>query len=202
MYKVFISERALILSQNEGISLPEKSGHMYVTCSAPEELALLIKTIENQPSIKEMTVFCEKPTKLFETLKSIYKIVEAAGGVVKNNKNEILFIFRNGKWDLPKGKLEKGESIEECAVREVAEECGITPPELGDFLKTTYHTYEHKGEKVLKPTHWYAMRSSGNDQLIPQEEEGITEVKWVPKSEFPLILQNTYPNIAELILPL
>ncbi len=184
------------------MSIPEKSGHLHVTCSSPDELPLFIKTLENQASIEEMTIFSESSEKLFEQFKNLYKVVEAAGGVVMNAENEVLFIFRNNKWDLPKGKLEKGESIEDCAVREVAEECGITPPSLGKFLRTTYHTYEHKGMQVLKPTYWYAMHTVSKETLTPQLEEGITEVRWVAKSEFPMILENTFPNISELILSL
>lgn len=199
MYKVFISDRTLFIADPKGISTPEKSGTLFVTCSDTSELDTLLKTIEEQPSVKELHLFHRNPDKLFDALTSKFKIVEAAGGLVRNEKGDYLFIFRNEKWDLPKGKLEKGESIEECAVREVAEECGIQPPSLGKKLVTTYHTYEHKGKKILKPTYWFEMLSNGEEQLIPQLEEGITEVRWVNPNQLEDILANTYPSILDVL---
>ena len=130
---------------------------------------------------------------------SNYKLVEAAGGLVKNQNGDWLFIYRNGIWDLPKGKLEKGESIEECAVREVAEECGIEEPTITRKLTTTYHTYTLKGERILKPTYWYVMKSADTSKLIPQTEEGITEVKWVATKDAIELAKNSFGSIKEVV---
>ena len=130
---------------------------------------------------------------------SSYKLIEAAGGLVQNQNDEWLFIHRNGMWDLPKGKLEKGESIEECAVREVAEECGIDEPTIEKPLSPTYHTYELKGKRILKKTYWYLMKSSDTSELIPQTEEGITEVKWVSTAEAKILSEASFGSIQEVI---
>lgn len=126
-------------------------------------------------------------------------IVRAAGGLIQNERGEILFMFRLNKWDLPKGKIDAGESPEECAVREVKEETGIRKVELKDFLLITHHAYEENGKSILKETHWFRMFTTGDQELIPQVEEDITELKWVNESGFSEIIQNTYPNILDVL---
>jgi 8-oxo-dGTP pyrophosphatase MutT (NUDIX family) len=130
---------------------------------------------------------------------SHYRVVRAAGGLVLNQSEEWLFIHRNGMWDLPKGKLEKGESIEKCAVREVAEECGIEEPTIIKPLKTTYHTYTLNGQRILKPTHWYLMKTADESELIPQTEEGISEVKWVSKVEAQKLASTSFGSIRQVV---
>lgn len=109
-------------------------------------------------------------------------------------------IFRNGKWDLPKGKKEKGEEIESCAKREVQEECGVRNLEITEKLMDTYHIYTHKGKKVLKRTYWFKMTINFEGVLIPQTKEGITKVAWVKQQEIKEKLQNSYGNIRELLV--
>ena len=128
-----------------------------------------------------------------------YKVIEAAGGLVFNQKNEILMIFRNGKWDLPKGKLEVGESIESCAIREVEEECGVPDLKIIKKLKDTFHTYEINGEKILKKIFWYKMNSNFDGELIPQTIEGITKVCWVKGDEISEKMKNSYGNIKDVL---
>lgn len=129
------------------------------------------------------------------------KKIIAAGGVVTNGKEELLMIFRRGFWDLPKGKLDKGETIEACAIREVQEETGINDLELGNFIGITQHEYFDKylKEKVLKETHWYAMKAKDGQTLIPQTEEDIEEIKWVKKEELEKYLQTSYKTIVNII---
>ncbi len=129
------------------------------------------------------------------------KKIIAAGGLVTNNNNELLMIFRRGKWDLPKGKLDEGESIEQCALREVTEETGITKLELGDFLGVTYHEYFDKyvDADVIKETHWYAMKATGSELPIPQTEEDIEEIIWANSAAVEERLKNSYANIVEII---
>ena len=127
------------------------------------------------------------------------RIVRAAGGLIQNERGEILFMYRRDKWDLPKGKIDAGESPEECALREVTEETGIRKVELKDFLLITHHAYEENGKSILKETHWFRMFTTGDQELIPQVEEDITELKWVNESGFAEMIQNTYPNILEVL---
>lgn len=128
-----------------------------------------------------------------------FNIVQAAGGIVLNEQDEILFMFRRGKWDLPKGKLDPGESLEECAVREVQEETGLREVFLRNFFLTTFHTYEENQTHILKESYWYTMQAAGKQELIPQLEEDIHEVKWVKKEHLPVVLGNTYRSISDVI---
>ena len=120
---------------------------------------------------------------------------------MQNDDGDILLIFRRGIWDMPKGKLDKGETIEQCAVREVGEETGLQNIELGAFIFTTYHEYFDKWTKrdLLKETHWYAMRVYGSTTLIPQTEEDIEEIRWVKKQELDHYLSNMHKNIIQVI---
>lgn len=128
-----------------------------------------------------------------------FLLVQAAGGLVLNEKKECLFMFRRGKWDLPKGKLDKGETLEQCAVREVEEETGLKAVQLEKRLLITYHTYDESGKHFLKETHWYRMTAPGQQVLVPQAEEQISELKWVGEKEFPTVLRNTYPSILDVL---
>jgi ADP-ribose pyrophosphatase YjhB (NUDIX family) len=126
------------------------------------------------------------------------KIV-AAGGIVENEDGAILFIYRRGKWDLPKGKLDEGETIEACAVREVEEETGLRNIERGELLTVSNHSYEEKGETIDKETWWYAMKVTGEQTLVPQVEEDISEMAWALENELAPYLDNTYPNIVQVV---
>ena len=134
--------------------------------------------------------------------KAFYKhftIITAAGGVVSDAKDDILMIFRRGKWDLPKGKLDKGETLEECAVREVEEETGIKKITLGEKINTTYHTYSEYGKQILKESHWFKMKCDDHQKLVPQTEEDITDIRWVKKSDLKKYSSNTYQTILEVL---
>jgi 8-oxo-dGTP pyrophosphatase MutT (NUDIX family) len=129
------------------------------------------------------------------------KTIIAAGGLVFNEYHELLMMYRRGKWDLPKGKLDEGETIKACAVREVEEETGINNIEIGDLIAKTYHEYFDKwvGEQVIKETWWYAMQVNGKPACTPQTEEDIEQVIWATKAQIQEHLQNSYPNIIEII---
>lgn len=137
--------------------------------------------------------------KLKETFFKNFKVIEAAGGIVQNEKKEILFINRLGKWDLPKGKIEKGEKEEVCAVREVTEETGVKGIHLKKKIGETYHVYDEFGKHFLKISYWYYMTCSSNQTLIPQTGENITEVKWVKTKDIKEPMENTYPSIKNIL---
>ena len=129
-----------------------------------------------------------------------YQFIEAAGGLVRRDGGGYLFIRRHGLWDIPKGKLDKGESPELAAVREIEEECGLIQPVLVKHLIDTWHTYLHKGKNVLKKTYWYLLEEGEQKtELVPQIEEGITEVQFFLPAKFDQIRSNTYGSI-ELVL--
>lgn len=139
----------------------------------------------------------------FKKLKSAFfkhfTLIKAAGGLIKNKKGEILLIFRRGKWDLPKGKLDDHETIVQCAKREVQEETGLHELETGKLIEITYHTYVEFGKHILKESHWYAIKATGNEKLIPQTEEDITEIIWVKKEDLKNYFSNTFPAIIEIL---
>ena len=126
-------------------------------------------------------------------------MIESAGGLVFNKDDQILMIFKNGKWDLPKGKLEEGENKKHCAIRELKEECGILRLKISEKLLETYHTYYLSGKKILKRTYWYKMRTNFDGELIPQIEEGITKISWVYKDKISEKLKNSFSNISDVI---
>lgn len=129
------------------------------------------------------------------------KKVLAAGGIVLNAKNEMLLIYRHSKWDLPKGHLEKGESYEDCALREVKEETGVNSLYINTYIGSTKHEYfdSYLGTDAIKETHWFEMRTDKEESLNPQAEEGIEWIRWVPLEDVFLFLNNSYKNIMEIV---
>jgi len=145
-------------------------------------------------------VVCRDAKASFKAVVKSVTLIEAAGGLVKNENGDYLFIYRNDKWDLPKGKIEKDEKVKQAAVREVEEECGIKVSKLKSKICKTYHVYVYKGEVVLKKTHWFDMESVGQLKLKPQKEEGITDVRWFQKKHIEPIVANTFPSIMDVLV--
>ncbi len=156
---------------------------------------------ENLKNSKKKNYFLltKNPKKLFKLVKDQLTIIKAAGGLVVNDKSEYLFIFRNKKWDLPKGKVEKGEKVKVAAVREVEEECGVIIAKRNSRICKTYHIYEMGGEVILKRTSWYHMSVKGSPKLVPQKEEGITRAVWLKPTEIAVKAKNTYPLIKDVL---
>ncbi len=149
---------------------------------------------------KKTYIFLSKnPKQTFKELKKGNTLIKAAGGLVKSSKHNYLFIFRNKRWDLPKGKLEKGEKMKETAVREVEEECGVKIAKLGEKLCKTYHVYPIGNKIVLKKTNWYRMSVKDEPKLTPQKEEGIEKAVWLNTYEFFPIVKNTFPSIIDVM---
>ncbi len=144
-------------------------------------------------------VSTENPKELFGHIKKKIAIIKAAGGLVKNGNGDYLFIHRLGKWDLPKGKVDQGESMRKAAVREVEEECGIKVDYLGQKISTSYHAYTMRGELVIKKTNWYEMGVNKVPKLKPQLEEDITEAIWLGKDKLGKVRKNTYPLIKDIL---
>jgi ADP-ribose pyrophosphatase YjhB (NUDIX family) len=139
----------------------------------------------------------------FEKLKKAFfkhfKVIEAAGGIVQNTEKELLFIFRKGKWDLPKGKMEKNEPADSCAKREVEEETGVKNLELKNVVGDTYHIYDEFGKHYLKISHWFYFTCGNHQILKPQIEEDITEIKWYKTKDIRKPVSNTYATIKDIL---
>jgi len=193
MYTIFINDVVIYLTDNSDF---KKKNYFfnYRENSISEILAKLGSLVGSS-----LYVYHPELDFLWQDFKDCFKVIEAAGGVVFNEKEEVLWIYRNNRWDLPKGKIEKGESKEIAAIREVEEECGISNLILKEYRKTTYHIYEYKGEKVLKITYWYDMNARGNQLLKPQLEEGITKVTWLNEMAMIEAKKDTYDNIKLLL---
>lgn len=195
MYKVFVNEKKLTISE---LPISTEKTLKFEDLTTFE---IAIDLLENT-SCKELNVYGQKKLVLWEAFKKLFKIIEAAGGIVKNKNDETLFIHRLGKWDLPKGKIEAGESLEEAALREVEEETSLSELELMGFVGNTYHIYREKNNtSVLKITHWFRMNCLGNQEPIPQIEEGIEKVEWLDNNRVKgeVLPNNTFKNI-DLIL--
>ncbi len=195
MYKVFVNNTPIILST-------KKSIEDYKTIPIKEvDFPKIIRDIlskESEGKEAKYHFFHKTEDKLIEHLYSKLPVVMAGGGKVYNEKKEILFIHRNGKWDLPKGKAEKKEDMETTAIREVEEETGVTGLEITKFLYKSYHIFKRNGEFRLKVTYWFEMKTNYDGALVPQKNEGIMKVKWKDKKKAIKALKDSYANIRLL----
>lgn len=193
MYKVFIEDKYLIFSGS-----PCAGADALVADVSDADNASLAKLLQKLQFTKCLNVISADTEKVFGNFLLSAPLVCAGGGLVTNPKGEVLMIFRNGHWDLPKGKLERGERIESCAVREVTEECSVSAIELGEFIIDTFHCYRIGGQWVIKQTWWFRMFSPGAQVPSPQTAEGILRAEWVDEAHLPKLLESSYPNIREV----
>lgn len=194
MYKVFLNDVPIILSTQK------KIGGNYVSYSIKTvDIKQVIKDILDK-KIQYVNLYHKNEDKLLHHLKKKLKVIIAAGGLVYNDKKEILFIHRKGRWDLPKGKVDKNESLEEGAVREVEEETGVKGLKVVRFIDKTYHILKRNGKYRLKETYWYEMYTSYDGELVPQTEEGINKVKWKNFQKSQAAVHKSYENI-KLLFP-
>ena len=193
MYKVFVNDKPIILTTEVSKETDFKN---YLLKTV--KIAKVIREL-NKSSIKEVRLIGKNEDKLLKKFSKKLPNVIAGGGKVINDEGEILFIFRNGKWDLPKGKIDGKETIEAAALREVEEETGVKKLKIVKPLETTYHIFKRNGRHRLKITYWFEMRSNYKGKLIPEEIEGITKVEWLNAEQAQKALENSYANIRELI---
>lgn len=197
MYKVFINDKALILISSKEISMLDNSQNIeHYSC--PSCMNRAIAKLANT-QLDTLILAAEDINRMWLDFQSRYELIDAAGGVLINEKGESLWIKRNGMWDLPKGKVEPNEETPTAAVREVEEECSVDNICLGELLGITFHTYSLNNKNILKSTYWYAMKVEGNQLLQPQLEEGITDVQWIAASEVQALSKESYTSITELL---
>lgn len=201
MYKVFFNDRLIQICACENV----KKNNFTVKLNEPVTKAIIEKWFAGfvQETNKKTIITHPEPELLFQIFRESFHELPAAGGIVESN-NKLLFIFRNDKWDLPKGKIEPDENPGEAALREVTEECGITGQTIKKQLPSTYHIYylsgrNNKGIWVFKETFWFEMTYNGSERIVPQKEEGITDAAWFKKNELGKIMNNTYENLKQII---
>ncbi len=199
MYKVFVDNKPIFLTESLDLNFLEKDVLFY-RFLAGDDVEMLIEEFSKLDEYAGLCVYSENANELWDEFQKMYKYIESAGGIVSNNEGQQLFILRHGLWDLPKGKIEKGESSEEGAIREVEEECGIENLKIVAELPSSYHTYtSFKGNKMLKRTYWYTMKSDFEGELVPQTEEAITEARWFDVDDQNEIREKTYLSIIDVM---
>ena len=193
MQKVFVNDKPIVLTTKV-----EKENGFKNYSLKTVNLNKVVREL-NKTSLKEVRLIHKNEEKLLKKFLKKLPNVIAGGGKAYNEKGDILFIYRNDKWDLPKGKAEKKEPIEQTALREVEEETGVKGLEITKPLETTYHIFKRNGRNRIKITYWFEMKTSYNGKLEPEEDEGITEVAWLDKEQALKALENSYENIKCLI---
>ena len=190
MYKVFVNQDVIILTSE--IPFGKKINLYDLKKKSLDEIISLVKKHH------KIFLFHKNSEKLVSTFQKKIKVVKAGGGIVKNINDETLFIYRRNKWDLPKGKMDKGETIDQTALREVKEETGIKNLSIIDFKMNTYHVFKKGKEYRLKETSWFNMLSTHKGSFSPESKEGITKVVWKSNKKIKKI-KNTFPNIKLLL---
>ena len=201
IYKIFINETPLFLTNTEGVLDAWKNDDKTLVSNylgKKKFLHPIIDLLEKSKKYNRVVIYSNDLEKLWYDFQAIYDIIGAAGGVVSNEKNEVLMIFRRNSWDLPKGKIDDGELPEQAAVREVQEETGLNDVKLGELMGYTYHTYDMKGKRILKKTWWYTM-STTETALTPQTSEDIEEAIWVDLTTFLDTKPTIYGSILDVL---
>ncbi|MBW3519285.1 NUDIX hydrolase [Flavobacterium sp. NKUCC04_CG] len=193
MYKVFVNDKPLFLT-NEIVK--ETDFQLFLLDSVDID-KIIIKYFQNK--IQKAFLYHPNEKEILKKIKEKIPVQKAGGGLVYNSKGEILFILRNGKWDLPKGGVEKNEEIENTAIREVEEETGVTGLVITQKLQKTYHVFKRNGKYKLKITHWFEMKTDFEGMAVGQIEEGIEQVAWLNKEQIKEAMSNSYENIKLLI---
>jgi 8-oxo-dGTP pyrophosphatase MutT (NUDIX family) len=192
MYKVFVNDKPLFLTNEVA---KETDFQLFLLESVDIE-QLIVKMFNNK--INKAYLYYPDEMEILKKIKEKIPVKKAGGGLVYNSKGEVLFIFRGGKWDLPKGGCDKGEEIEDCSIREVEEETGVQGLKITKKLQKTYHVFKRNGFYRLKITHWFEMTTDFEGELIPQMEEGIKKAVWLKPEEIKDALKNSYENIKLL----
>ena len=200
--KIYISNKPLILTNDAAAYIKDHikaSGYLHLAGAFPRQFRLALDHLK-RPRTLGAIIEDMSPESLLEEIHKIYTPIQAAGGVVRNENGAVLLIYRRGKWDLPKGKLDAGEDLDYCAIREVVEETGIVNVSIDKKICETYHTYSQKGQNLLKETSWYTMHGNSKDKLAPQASEGIVEARWFAPSDVATITFKTYDAVLEVLM--
>ena len=199
--KIYYNNKPLILTDNKAEYLAEHpfaEGYLSFMGAFPRNYRLAIEYLEKSKSLGAI-IEDVSPRGLQEELYAIYEPIDAGGGVVMNEHDAVLMIYRRGKWDLPKGKRDEGEDITACALREVSEETGLHKLKLEEKICETFHIYVQNRQNLLKHTVWYRMKGEANEKLVPQKEENIIEARWIAEKELSPIVFKSYEAVREVL---
>jgi 8-oxo-dGTP pyrophosphatase MutT (NUDIX family) len=196
MYKVHFENRFIVVSSEP--DRLQKYG-LFHKFYATDVLYKLIADFQSDKSITSINVYGTDIKHLWKIFRIYFTEVGAAGGLVRHTSGRYLFIEKKGKLDLPKGHIEHGEEAEDCALREVSEECGITGHSVVRPITPSYHTYSWEGISYLKKTNWYLMNYDGEMITEPQFDEGITKVVWLLPDELNSIKNSAWLSLMDLI---
>lgn len=192
MYEIFVNDKSIILTNVRDNT--NRIKYFPLKDISIEEIMCELR----KKSVSKVYLYHPKQEKLLDHFKRKLNVIKAGGGLVYNSKGEMLFIKRKGKWDLPKGKKERGENVSVCALREVEEETGVKGLEITNFRAVTYHIFQQNGEFQLKETHWFDMYTDYKGELLPQIEEDIEKVKWKKAKKIKKTVRKSYKNIQKL----
>lgn len=202
IYKIYHNSTPVFLASSELVPTlglkPSKNTHIALYVGKKKAIKQYLDMLDKNRRVEAVVLHSPDLESLWADFRSCFRVLEAAGGIVQNSEGELLVFFRRGFWDLPKGKIDPGETPEEAAVREVKEETGLQNVALGAFLMHTYHTYELKEERVLKITWWYLM-STPDTKLVPQTEEDIEDIRWAEPRTWLQEASPVYPSIKEIL---
>jgi ADP-ribose pyrophosphatase YjhB (NUDIX family) len=199
--KIYFNDIPLILTTGKEAYIKANDGAQAFTAFSGSSQQIFKDAIQHleMPGSKGVIIAGDSVENLLARLSTMFHPIDAAGGVAYNETGDILVIFRRGKWDLPKGKLDDGEKIEECALREVSEETGLQQLTLDGKICDTYHIYTQKKDQILKRTAWYKMKGSSTDKLMPQKDEGILEAKWIREKDLAPYAAGSYEAVREVL---
>ncbi len=198
-YKIYYNDSRILLT-SDSAQMNKNFGKVFTSEEETKEFFSNPAALFDGKTNLDILVICYQPEELLKRLMKNLQLVRAGGGIVWNENNELLMIYRRGKWDLAKGKIELNENIVDGAVREVEEETGVKIEQVDAEPIHTYHAYKLKGKNSLKETSWYEMKAlSGQKKLVPQTEEDIEEVRWVKRTELKNYERACYPLIWDLI---
>ena len=201
-FTVYVNQKPLILTNDEEqyFMPPAEHYQSYIYCKfkSEEDISRILNICDQDEHLQLALIYAADFESFKKTFRELFTEIMAAGGVVKNEEDELLLIFRKGKWDLPKGKADEGETPEQTALREVSEETGLASLTIGAPVLTTYHAYKEEKERFLKTTYWFEMKGTKTEKLVPQTEEKISDIRWVKADELENYTSNTYSTLLPI----
>lgn len=196
-YKIFSGEKEIIITSDDLTSTASNS--INFNLGSADEIEEVVLLIRKKTKYNQIIIHTPDAKASLNAFKKRFRYLEAAGGVVRNQKGKFLFIYKNEKWDLPKGLINKHEKKKEAALREITEECGIKKLTILSKLLQTYHIGSTKGRRFLKKTYWYEVYCEDDHNIFPGSHEGITKVKWIGSKKLNKKLLGTYANLRYLL---